>query len=110
MDKAEKRAFEAYPVKRFYYDEDHYIPTSRDDGYVYYTHEVRDENLENRKKFIEGYRTAEKDLELTWKDMKAIIELDGNVGECDDFHGSKKYYEKVLEMFKEKKYGERIHT
>lgn len=110
MDKAEKRAFEVYPVKRFYYTEDHYIPTSRDDGYEYYTQEVRDENLESREKFIEGYRMAEKDLELTWEDMKAIIELDGNVGECDDFHGSQKYYEKVLEIFKEKKYGKRIHT
>ncbi len=110
MDKAEKRAFEVYPVKRFYYTEDHYIPTSRDDGYEYYTQEVRDENLKSREKFLEGYRTAEKDLELTWEDMKTIIELDGNVGECDDFHGSQKYYEKVLEIFKEKKYGKRIHA
>jgi len=103
MDKAEKRAIEVYPVKRFYYTEDHYIPTSRDDGYEYYTQEVRDENLESREKFLEGYRVAEEDLELTWEDMKTIIELDGNVGECDDFHGSQKYYEKVLELFKEKR-------
>lgn len=103
MDKAEERALEVYPVKRFYYTEDHYIPTSRDDGYEYYTQEVRDENLESREKFLEGYRTAKKDLELTWEDIKTIIELDGNVGECDDFHGSQKYYEKVLELFKEKR-------
>lgn len=103
MDKAEKRAFEVYPVKNYYYKEYEYIPTSRDDGIEYEVRKVRDENFESRLKFLEGYRTAEKDLELTWEDMKTIIELDGNVGECDDFHGSQKYYEKILEMFKEKR-------
>ena len=105
MDKAEKRAAEAYPVKNRYYIETNFVPTSKydGDGFEYEVRKFEDENFESRIKFLEGYRTAEKDLELTWEDMKAIIELDGNVGECDDFHGSQKYYEKVLELFKEKR-------
>lgn len=103
MDKAEKRALEVYPVKNKYYIESNFVPTSRYDGFEYEVRKFEDENFESREKFIEGYRMAEKDLELTWEDMKTIIELDGNVGECDDFHGSQKYYEKVLEMFKEKR-------
>lgn len=91
MDKAEKRAIEAYPDATFdgYFDE-WYIKEQSQVAF-------------NRARFIEGYKVAEKDLELTWEDMKTIIELDGNVGECDDFHGSQKYYEKVLEIFKEKR-------
>ena len=103
MDKAEKRALEVYPVKNKYYIESNFVPISRYDGFEYEVRKFEDENFESREKFLEGYRTAEKDLELTWEDMKTIIELDGNVGECDDFHGSQKYYEKVLEMFKEKR-------
>lgn len=106
MDKAEERALEVYPVKRFYYTEDHYIPTSRDDGYEYYTQEVRDENLESREKFIEGYRMAEKDLELTWEDIDRIITASNIVS---DLHYSgkremtswKQYCEDVLKRFKE---------
>lgn len=101
MDKAEKRALEAYPIEIC-----GYVTECR----VGAKPEPQDWNEERRKCFQEGYEVAEKDLELTWEDMKTIIELDGNVGECDDFHGSQKYYEKVLEIFNEKKYGKRIHT
>ena len=83
MGKAEKRALEAYP--------------DFDAGSVKIIQGFQ------RQCYINGYEQAEKDFELTWEDMKTIIELDGNVGECDDFHGSQKYYEKVLELFKEKR-------
>lgn len=91
MDKAEKRALEAYPIEM----------DNVSKGFNFSVEE--DINEYPRRIFLNGYRMAEKDLELTWEDMKTIIELDGNVGECDDFHGSQKYYEKVLEMFKEKR-------
>ena len=54
MSKAEERAFERYPDYR-----------EMDGEYVTQIHK--------RKVFAEGYQQAEKDLELTWKDMKRII-------------------------------------
>lgn len=108
MDKAEKRALEVYPVKRFYYTEDHYIPTSRDDGYEYYTQEVRDENLESRKKFMEGYRMAEEDLELTWEDVREIQHLLDVVWSEQDITApidEDTIYKESLKRFKEAKYG-----
>ena len=54
MNKAEERAKETYPL----WDAEH----------VYDEERV----IEARKYFIEGYHQAEKDLELTWKDMMAI--------------------------------------
>lgn len=54
MNKAEVRAFERYPDYR-----------EMDGEYVTQIHK--------RKVFAEGYHQAEKDNELTWKDMKCII-------------------------------------
>ena len=54
MSKAEERAFERYPDYR-----------EMDGEYVTQIHK--------RKVFAEGYHQAEKDLELTWKDMECII-------------------------------------
>ena len=54
MSKAEERAFERYPDYR-----------EMDGEYVTQIHK--------RKVFAEGYQQAEKDLELSWEDMKRII-------------------------------------
>ena len=54
MNNAERRAFERYPDYR-----------EMDGEYVTQIHK--------RKVFAEGYHQAEKDNELTWKDMECII-------------------------------------
>ena len=54
MSNAEQRAFERYPDYR-----------EMDGEYVTQIHK--------RKVFAEGYHQAEKDNELTWKDMECII-------------------------------------
>jgi hypothetical protein len=55
MSKAKEKALKAYPIK-----------IAERDGY--------DENLRERNGFVKGYQQAEKDLELTWKDIVHIIE------------------------------------
>ena len=60
MSNAEERAFERYPDYR-----------EMDGEYVTQIHK--------RKVFAEGYHQAEKDNELTWKDMKCIIKHDQDI-------------------------------
>ena len=54
--------------------------------------------------FIEGYHQAEKDLELTWKDL-ALIEKIGNdfIKKNDTPMDDKEFFEEVLKQFKERK-------
>ena len=59
--------------------------------------------------FIDGYEQAEKDLELTWKEL-ALIRLAFDATEDNINHGclkispmTKEYYEEVLKRFKERK-------
>lgn len=78
MSKAKQKALEAYPIK--------IVPR---DGY--------DENLRERKGFIKGYHQAEKDLELTWEDIKTIDKL---LNQCVDYSNP---YQEVLKRFKEMK-------
>ena len=50
--------------------------------------------------YIAGYRQAEKDLELTWEDVRDILNLYEEVIEmdfCEDIYGE------VLKRFKERK-------
>ena len=54
--------------------------------------------------FIEGYRQAEKDLELTWKDIEKICLTAKEVHQFRGFW-SESVYQEVLERYKEKKYG-----
>ena len=52
--------------------------------------------------FIEGYHQAERDLALTWEDMKLIETISLKVDiECD--LGEKENYEEVLRRFKARK-------
>ena len=57
--------------------------------------------------YIEGYHQAEKDNELTFDDIKMIIEIadklvSDNIDELID-NGEEWYYKEVLKRFKEKK-------
>lgn len=79
MTRAEEAAVKAYP------DETRFI---------------RDYNqLAKRQIYQEGYEQAEKDLALTWEDVKLIHELSEDVWEpyCDE----QKCYKEVLRRFNE---------
>ena len=49
--------------------------------------------------FIKGYHQAEKDLELTWEDMKLIW----NITDELDNMPEEEFYKEVLKRFKERK-------
>ena len=57
MSKAEERAIEAYPSTSHYWNAE------------------PDKNAEAREFYIQGYNQAEKDKELTWRDMAEIVEI-----------------------------------
>ena len=89
MSKAEERAFERYSIKR------------GDD-----TQETSGIDLQRVSDFIDGYHQAEKDLELTWKDMMTIDDLLDELlppRRDSDELVLKGYYEEVLKRFKERK-------
>ena len=87
MSKAEDRALEKYPI----------VMSQYSDNCKEY-----DSNESDRLTFIEGYHQAEKDLELTWEDVKKIEAICFKVDiECD--LEEKEYYEEVLKRFKERK-------
>ena len=94
MSKAEERALEAYPV---------FISEYSDSCRRY------DSNESDRLTFIEGYNQAEKDNELTWKDVEKIVDLYDDVY-CDFSISGKggktnteEHYQEVLKRFKERK-------
>lgn len=66
MTKAQERAFEAYPRDIQLYVE------SRDTPGKWLP---VDRNLESRMGFENGYEAAEKDLALTWEDIKTINQI-----------------------------------
>lgn len=82
--KAEQRALEAYP---------------------HYTAENFDDVIKARKFFAKGYELAEKDLALTWEDIKKISRIldimvdDDLKGEIPKEWGEEEYYEEVLRRF-----------
>lgn len=83
MSKAEERAFERYPDYK-----------AMDGGYVTQIHK--------RKVFTEGYNQAEKDNELTWKDIEKVCLIAKEVHQFRGFW-SESVYQEVLKRFKEKK-------
>ena len=90
MSKAEERALEAYPKATR--DIDGIVV---DIGHPQYMRDL----------YIEGYHQAEKDLALTWEDLKMIDDISDNVyAECDvEMFDEKEYYQEVLKRFKEGK-------
>ena len=94
MSKAEERALEKYPQK---------IEWVGWDGAPF------DVNSESRVAYKQGYHQAEKDLELTWADMRELYiifaEVDTEIELCktDIQAGTLGYYKEVLKRFKESK-------
>lgn len=71
------------------------------------SHFVGDANTERREGFIEGYHQAEKDLELTWKDVHAIAIIEDKLIHelClndQTLPHTQEFYEEVLKRFKTK--------
>ena len=92
MTKAEERALEAYPKLS--------VASVCLDGTI-----PVDLNTGARKRFIEGYEAAEKDLALTWEDMRKIILIDGEMMDDPEAHPEwmeeQPFYEEILKRFKE---------
>ena len=97
ISRAEERAFEAYPV---------YMVRRRYDG-IARSDDPYDSNLHNRFVYQQGYEQAEKDLALTWDDMKTIVQILADTDwydfEISDKLWSQEFYEEVLKRFKETK-------
>jgi len=62
--------------------------------------------------YCEGYLQAEKDLELTWEDMRIILDAENDIlHECNDssklvieaYPKGEDYYGEILKRFKERK-------
>ena len=84
ISKAEERAMKAYPDMTF-----PFTPL--------------DLNAYRRGAFINGYEQAEKDLAMTWEDVKRIVEILAE-GDWYDFEiadklWSQEFYEEVLKRF-----------
>ena len=86
MSKAEDLALEKYPQRSVL------VVPARGGGYY------ADSHL--REGFIDGYHQAEKDLELTWEDIKVIEKL---LGFDNIIESPKEFYQEVLKRLKERK-------
>jgi len=93
MSKAEDRAYEAYPKMSRVSEPHGLIPVDNK------SHYLGDGNEEKREGFIVGYHQAERDLELTWKDIKLIW----NIAYEIDNMSEEEFYKEVLKRFKERK-------
>ena len=87
QNKAEDRAKETYPL--------------RDAEHVYDEERV----IEAREYFVQGYKQAEKDLELTWEDIQLIVSLDWDLDHSEFSCGksTEEYYKEVLKQFKDER-------
>ena len=78
-----------------------------EDAYLDYFLDGRLRNCSRHEAFIEGYRQAEKDLELTWEDVFGIFCLVNEV--LDDYaegKTKKEVGEEVLKRFNEQRKDE----
>ena len=98
MSKAQERAFEAYPE-----DIQLFVESQEEPGKWLPV----DENIQFRHGYKQGYEAAEKDLALTWEDMKTIEQIittsDWYDFEINGKLWSQEFYEEVLKRFKEKR-------
>ena len=95
MSKAEERALEAFPLK---------IDGDSRGSY--------DLNVVKRIVYQQGYEQAEKDLELTWEDIRIILDAENDIlRECNSqkelviktYPKGEDYYGEILKRFKERK-------
>ena len=89
----EERALEAYPVVMTIL-----IPTDNEHPLI-----EQDCNQFKRAAYIEGYRQAEKDLELTWEDIEAIDDIFTDVFKDGFDVITNDYYKEVLNRFNKQK-------
>lgn len=54
-----------------------------------------------RQAVIDGYEQAEKDLALSWEDIKLIVDIAGNIKPC--LRDEQTFHEEVLRRFNEAK-------
>lgn len=96
MTRAEERALEAYPVDICGYTVECRIGAKP---------QPQDWNEIRRTHFQEGYEQAEKDLALTWEDMRKIILIDLEMIDDPEAHPEwmeeQPFYEEMLKRFKE---------
>ena len=95
MSKAEERALEAYPKMSRVSEPHGLIPAD------YKSHYLGDGNEEKREGFIVGYHQAEKDLELTWEDIKLLDKIFMDEKIMSGLILGEKEYEEILKRFKE---------
>ena len=83
MDRATKSALEAYPAY---------------------------ESATKRLGFVDGYHKAEKDLALTWQDIKRIVQIADDLlpgidtmALLSEFQTEEAYYKEILKRFNETK-------
>ncbi len=105
MSKAEQRANEKYPLMQEGDDDGlealKYIGIECDS-----VPEFNSIRYSQQAYFIEGYQQAEKDLALTWEDIRKIDSLCCKVEATCDFE-EKEHYQEVLKRFKAQK-GEKV--
>lgn len=55
--------------------------------------------------YIKGYHQAEKNLELTWEDLKTMVDISDDVyAKCDvEMFDEKEYYQEILNRFNKQK-------
>ena len=97
MTIAESRAMEAYPPIIDVYPR---VPTST---CIEFKPAVTDHNAYNRAVYIDAYRQAEKDNELTADDIKRIIQISSDIifGKNDDSMKCGDVASEVLKRFNE---------
>ena len=108
MSKAEERALEKYPLMED--DDKERLEALKYIGMECECASVFNEVQEAKQVyFIEGYHQAEKDLELTWEDMRELYiifaEVDAEIELCktDIKAETIGYYQEVLKRFREMK-------
>lgn len=70
----------------------------------------RDWTIIARGAFVKGYEQAQKDLELSWRDMQRIVKIADYLCNSLEYDKIKKmgeegYYTEILERFNKEKYG-----
>lgn len=88
MSRAEEQALKAYPAERGHMHDRPY----------------------QREGFVKGYEQAQKDLELSWRDMQRIVKIADHLCNSLEYDKIKKmgeegYYTEILEQFNKEKYG-----